>query len=161
MRCVAVRCGAVQCGVVQCGAVRCGAVRCGAVRCGAVRCGAVRCGAVRCGAVRCGAVRCGAVRCGAVRCCAVWCGGYITFQREFPRRTLGPAALRGNNNYIKVFLIVLSLSQMFFLVYIESIYQRSESLSNLIKNIPVSPTFLKKYCIVLHGICTVLHCSVA
>ena len=54
----------------------------------------------------------------------------------------------------------LSLSQIFFLVYIESIYQRGKPLSNLIKNIPVSQTLLNKYCIVVYCICTVLHCSV-
>ena len=32
---------------------------------------------------------------------------YVTFQRQFPRRTPGPTALRGNNRYTKVFLIVL------------------------------------------------------
>ena len=31
---------------------------------------------------------------------------YVTFQREFPRRTPGPTALRGSNRYIKDFLIV-------------------------------------------------------
>ena len=93
---------------------------------------------------------------------------FLTFQRELPRTTRGPTALRGNIRYIKVFLILFLCLYILvpfsnfwvFLVYIECINQRSKSLCNLIKNIPVSLTFLNKFCIVVYSICTVLHSTV-